>query len=65
MLRKNLIKAGKLEPQYAHAAHHIVAGNAPKAAEAHFKLLEVGIDVNDAINGVYENMENFCGSRSV
>ena len=52
-LRKNLIKAGVKEPDYPHAAHHIVAGNSPKAEEAREILLKYGIDINDAENGVF------------
>ena len=52
-LRKNLVKAGVKEPDYPHAAHHIVAGNSPKAEEAREILLKYGIDINDAENGVF------------
>lgn len=33
-LRQNMINEGIDAPDYANAAHHIVAGNSPKAAEA-------------------------------
>lgn len=32
VLRQNLINAGVKVPDYANAAHHIVAGNSAKAA---------------------------------
>jgi RHS repeat-associated protein len=53
VLRQNLIDAGIEVPDYANAAHHIVAGNSPKAAEARAILQKYGIDINDAENGVF------------
>jgi hypothetical protein len=38
ILRQNLIDAGVEVPDYANAAHHIVAGNSAKAAEARASL---------------------------
>ena len=35
------------------AAHHIVAGRAPQAAEARAVLDQFGIGINDAANGVF------------
>lgn len=52
-LRKNLINAGQTEPEYWNAAHHIVAGRSAKAAEARTILAEFGIGINDAVNGVF------------
>lgn len=52
-LRKNLIAAGVKEPDFPNAAHHIVAGKAPSAEAARQILLEYGVDINDAANGVF------------
>ncbi len=53
VLRQNLIEAGVEVPDYPNAAHHIVAGNAPKAAEARAILQKYGVDINDAANGTF------------
>ncbi|MCM1237041.1 MAG: AHH domain-containing protein [Ruminococcus flavefaciens] len=53
LLRKNLIEAGIEVPNYPNAAHHIVAGNSPKAAEARAILQKYNIDINSASNGVF------------
>ena len=53
VLRKNLIDAGVVVPDYSNAAHHIVAGNAMKAAEARAILQKYDIDINDAVNGTF------------
>jgi len=53
ILRQNMIKAGIEEPEYANAAHHIVAGTSQKANEARAILQKYGIDINDATNGVF------------
>jgi len=53
VLRQNLIEAGVEVPDYPHAAHHIVAGNSPKAAEARAILQRYGVDINDAANGTF------------
>lgn len=34
VLRQNLITAGETVPDFGNAAHHIVAGNSAKAADA-------------------------------
>lgn len=52
-LRKNLIATGVKEPDFPNAAHHIVAGKAPSAEAARQILLEYGVDINDAANGVF------------
>ncbi len=52
-LRENLIKAGVNVPDYANAAHHIVAGTSRKANEARAILQKYGIGINDAANGVF------------
>lgn len=52
-LRKNLIDAGMNAPDYANAAHHIVAGTSKKASEARAILQKFGIGINDASNGVF------------
>lgn len=48
-----MIEAGSEVPDYANAAHHIVAGNSAKAAEARSILQKYGIDINDASNGTF------------
>ena len=53
ILRRNLIAAGKVAPDYAHAAHHIVAGGAKDADIARAILERFGIGINDAVNGVF------------
>lgn len=53
VLRQNLIEAGIKVPDYPNAAHHIVAGSSKKAAEARAILLNFGVDINDAVNGVF------------
>lgn len=53
VLRQNLIEAGVEVPDYPNAAHHIVAGNSPKAAEARAILQKYGVDINDAANGTF------------
>jgi len=53
VLRQNMMDAGIEVPDYPNAAHHIVAGSSPKAAEARAILQKYGIDINDAANGVF------------
>ena len=53
VLRQNLIESGVEVPDYLNAAHHIVAGSSPKAAEARAILQKYGIDINDSANGVF------------
>ena len=53
VLRQNLIEEGVEVPDYPNAAHHIVAGNSPKAAEARAILQKYGVDINDAANGTF------------
>ncbi|HAH17865.1 MAG TPA: hypothetical protein DCL29_02465 [Eubacterium sp.] len=48
-LRENLLSSGKPEPAYKNAAHHIVAGSSPKAAEARAILKIYNIDILDMI----------------
>lgn len=52
-LRKQLVESGISVPDYPNAAHHIVAGNSPKASEARAIMQKFGIDINDASNGVF------------
>lgn len=52
-LRENLIKAGRKVPDYPNAAHNIVAGNSPKASKARQILEKYGMEINDAVNGVF------------
>ena len=53
ILRQNLIEAGVEVPDYPNAAHHIVAGRSPKAAEARAILRKYSVDINDAANGTF------------
>jgi len=53
ILRKNLINAGIEVPDFANAAHHIVAGVAEKADDARKILKKFEIGINDAVNGVF------------
>ena len=53
VLDANMKKANKKVPKYKHAAHHIVAGTAPKAQPARAIFLKYRIDINDEANGIY------------
>jgi hypothetical protein len=44
-----LIESGVEVPDYPNAAHHIVAGSSPKAAEARAILQRYGIDINSSL----------------
>lgn len=52
-LRRNMVNSGVTVPNYSNAAHHIVAGNAPDAAEARQILDSFEININSASNGVF------------
>jgi RHS repeat-associated protein len=52
ILGANMEAAGTARPPHT-AAHHIVASTSPKAAPARQQLSNVGIDINDARNGVF------------
>lgn len=55
-LRQNLIDAGDAVPDYPNAAHHIVPSSDARfaqSAQARDKLISLGIDINDASNGVF------------
>ena len=55
-LRQNLLEAGDVVPEYPNAAHHIVPSSDARfaqAAQARDKLLSLGIEINDAGNGVF------------
>lgn len=69
LLKENLILAGKKFPTYPCAAHHIVAGSSRKAVEARSILYRFGIDINDAVNGVFlptvKNIPNSAYHRSL
>ncbi|MGV8857608.1 RHS repeat-associated core domain-containing protein [Rhodoglobus sp.] len=52
VLGANLEAAGTIRPAGS-AAHHIVAGNAKSAAQSRATLQRLGIDINDASNGVF------------
>lgn len=45
--------AGKEEPDYRNAAHHIVAGGAKDADPARKRLESLGIGINNEANGVF------------
>jgi hypothetical protein len=51
-LGRALEAAGHVKPP-ASAAHHIVAGAAAGAQQARKKLADLGIGINDAVNGVF------------
>ena len=53
VLRENMIAAGKSVPDYANAAHHIVAGKAANAEGARQILKKFDIDINHSGNGVF------------
>lgn len=53
VLRENMIKAGIDVPDFANAAHHIVAGNARGVQAARDVLDKFNVKVNDAVNGVF------------
>jgi hypothetical protein len=65
VLARNLIAAGIARPA-ASAAHHMVAGNAPQAAQARAVLARFDIDINSAANGIFlpanQQSANFTGS---
>lgn len=52
-LRINMIRAGVEVPNYANAAHHIVAARAIRAQQAREILKQYHIGINDAVNGVF------------
>jgi A nuclease family of the HNH/ENDO VII superfamily with conserved AHH len=52
-LRKNLCAAGVNAPEGCYHAHHVVAVAAPRAQPARNVLARVGIDINDAANGLF------------
>ena len=51
--RKVVPPDGEKPPPYPNAAHHIVAGNDPRAEEARDILDSFDIGINDAENGVF------------
>jgi hypothetical protein len=53
ILRANMKSAGVKPPPFPNAAHHIVAVEAEAAAAARAHLEKLGIDINDAANGVF------------
>ena len=48
-----MVASGQKDPSYNNAAHHIVAGSSPKAAEARAILDKYDIDINSTENGVF------------
>lgn len=65
-LRQNLIDAGDKVPDYPNAAHHIIPSSDARyaqAAQARDKLVSLGIDINDANNGVFlSTSKNIVGT---
>lgn len=57
ILRESLKNAGIAKPPFKDAAHHIVAYESKKAEVARKILLEYGIDLNSAANGVFLPMK--------
>ncbi len=53
ILRNNMLAAGKSEPNFNNAAHHIVAGDDPRAEAARNVLKKFNIDINNSTNGVF------------
>ncbi len=51
-LLKNMLAAGRVKPKNT-SPHHIVAWNEPRAMRARAILSQVGIDVDDEVNGVF------------
>jgi hypothetical protein len=51
-LARNMQNAGRPRPPNSEA-HHIVAGNDPRAAQSRAILQRAGIDINDADNGAW------------
>ena len=60
-LDANLEATGFLRPIQS-AAHHIVAGAAPAAAQARAVLQKFGIDINEAANGVFLSASQFSAN---
>ncbi len=54
-LRKNMVKGGREEPDFANAAHHIVESTDPhpKMVKARAHLQKLGLDINHRSNGVF------------
>ncbi|MFI9200679.1 polymorphic toxin-type HINT domain-containing protein [Streptomyces sp. NPDC053048] len=52
ILGDNMEAAGTVRPPET-AAHHMVASTSPKAAAGRQQLAKFGIDINDAVNGVF------------
>ncbi|MBQ0472053.1 RHS repeat-associated core domain-containing protein, partial [Proteus mirabilis] len=55
ILRENMIERGIITPNYKNSAHHIIMSNAKDVRMRWLrrKMNRLGIDINDAINGVY------------
>ena len=53
ILRNNMVEEGITAPKYAHAAHHIVAGNSKYAKEARAVLKKFEVGINHYANGVF------------
>jgi uncharacterized protein RhaS with RHS repeats len=55
ILRSNMIAAGKIIPNFKNAAHHIIMSNSNDIRMKWLKrkMNRLGIDINDADNGVF------------
>jgi RHS repeat-associated protein len=67
VLRENLKKAGVSVPKFPNAAHHIVPGtqNQPDAIMARTHLANLGIESNDAANGVFLEYRKSKGATTI
>ncbi|NAW50661.1 hypothetical protein GNY06_04430 [Elizabethkingia argentiflava] len=54
-LRNNMRREGINEPNYKNSAHHIIMFNSkdPRMVALQEKMKQLGLDINDAVNGVY------------
>ncbi len=64
-LGKNLEETGKPCPGSGYDAHHIVAFDSPRAAEAREILKKFGVDVNSGDNGVWLPGEEGAGPGAI
>lgn len=61
ILRRAMKAAGRIEPEFRNAAHHIVAYADKRAAEARAVLKKFEIDLNHEANGAYMEMKRHYG----
>lgn len=67
VLRDNMKNAGMKVPKFPNAAHHIVPGtqNQPDAIIARSHLAQLGIESNDAANGVFLEYRKSKGATTI